>query len=250
MFSWQAEVRPGVWAAFTNAAAGNLALHVGDEPAAVHRRRERLEQAAGLGGGRFHFMNQVHGNAVAVVPGGAAADHGRPAPTADALVSAGGPLAVMVADCVPIVLVGEGAGNGSAAPVLGAVHAGRSGLAAGVVPAAVARMRALGATGIAAWIGPSICRDCYEVPEAMRAEVSAVVPAAWCTTADGTPGLDLPAGVRSQLAAEGVAVEYSGGCTREDEQLYSYRRNNRTGRFAGLVWTGRAAAGDAVGTLP
>jgi copper oxidase (laccase) domain-containing protein len=71
----------------------------------------------------------------------------------------------------------------------------------------------------------------------MRADVSATVPATWCTTSRGTPGLDLPAGVRSQLEAEGVAVEYSGGCTLEDDKLFSYRRNARTGRFAGLVWT-------------
>jgi YfiH family protein len=193
-------------------------------------------------------MNQIHGNEVAVLAGPTPA--GPPqaaAPTADAMVSVGEPLAVMVADCVPIVLVGEAvtAAGGPAEPVLGVVHAGRPGLAAGVVPAAVARMRALGATGISAWIGPSICGNCYEVPEGMRADVAAVVPAAWCTTAQGTPGLDLPAGVRSQLEAEGVAVEYSGGCTREDEGLFSYRRENRTGRFAGLVWTGRAAGGDA-----
>ena len=67
------------------------------------------------------------------------------------------------------------------------------------------------------------------------------VPATWCTTSTGTPGLDLPAGVRSQLEAAGVAIEYSGGCTLEDDTLFSYRRNSHTGRFAGLVWTHRDA---------
>jgi len=243
VFSWRAEVRPGVWAAFTNVAAGNLALHVGDDPAAVHTRRAALEEAAGLGSRHFRFMNQVHGKDVAVFSGPAPA--GQPpaaAPTADAMVSAGEPLAVMVADCVPIVLVGEGDAGGPSAPVLGVVHAGRPGLAAGVVPAAVARMHALGATTVGAWIGPSICGKCYEVPEDMRADVAALVPAAWCTTSHGTPGLDLPAGVRSQLEAAGVAVEYSGGCTREDAELFSYRRDHHTGRFAGLVWTAAAGA--------
>lgn len=244
MFSWRAEVRPGVWAAFTNVAAGNLALHVGDDPAAVQQRREALAEAAGLGARGFRFMNQVHGNNVAVVAGAetaAAAGTGpEPAPTADALVSAGEPLAVMVADCVPVVLAGE---DPEGRPVLGAVHAGRPGTASGVIAAAVGRMRELGAGNIGAWIGPSICGECYEVPELLRAEVAAAVPAAWCTTAQGTPGLDLPAGVRSQLAAEGVTVEYSGGCTREDDGLFSYRRDNSTGRFAGLVWTTEAASG-------
>jgi YfiH family protein len=222
--------------AFTNAAAGNLALHVGDDPAQVRLRRGELEQAAGLGARRFQYMNQVHGSHVAVITGGAdgALTEKTAAPTADAMVSRGRPLAVMVADCVPVVLVGEQA---SGAPVLGVAHAGRPGVASGVVPAAVARLRALGADRVSAWIGPSICGPCYEVPEGMRDDVAALVPATWCTTSRGAPGLDLPAGVRSQLEADGVTVEYSGGCTLEDETLFSYRRNNRTGRFAGLAWT-------------
>ena len=228
--------------AFTDAAAGNLALHVGDDPAQVRLSRGELEQAAGLGPRRFAYMNQVHGSHVAVITGGAEAVPPGAAPTADAMVSRGVPLAVMVADCVPVVLVG---GQASGAPLLGVVHAGRPGVASGVVPAAVARLRALGAGRVNAWIGPSICGSCYEVPEGMRDDVAALVPPAWCTTSRGTPGLDLPAGVRSQLEADGVTVEYSGGCTLEDETLFSYRRNNRTGRFAGLVWTdGRDRAHD------
>jgi copper oxidase (laccase) domain-containing protein len=72
----------------------------------------------------------------------------------------------------------------------------------------------------------------------MRAEVGALVPATWCETSQGTPGLDLPAGVRQQLEAHGVPVAYSGGCTLEDDRLFSYRRDPSTGRFAGLVWAG------------
>ena len=103
-------------------------------------------------------MNQVHGNDVATI-GAAAAAGTDPAagatprrrPTADAMVSLTEPLAVMVADCVPVVLVGDGPAG---APVLGVVHAGRPGVAAGVVPAAVARLRELGAARISAWVGP------------------------------------------------------------------------------------------------
>ncbi|HEX9228266.1 MAG TPA: laccase domain-containing protein, partial [Arthrobacter sp.] len=84
-----------------------------------------------------------------------------------------------------------------------------------------------------------VCGRCYEVPEDMRRDVAARVPAAWCTTAKGTPGLDLPAAVRSQLQDAGVEVEYSGNCTMEDERLFSYRRDPGAGRFAGLVWTDR-----------
>ena len=242
MFSWRAEVRPGVWVAFTDAAAGNLALHVGDDPMEVRHRRAGIESALGLGGRPFRYMNQVHGNEVAGIGAAAARGSGTDTPTADAMVSLGEPLAVMVADCVPIVLVGDRAEG--EAPVLAVVHAGRPGVASGVVPAAVARMRQLGAARLSAWIGPSVCGRCYEVPGNMRDDVAARVPAAWCTTSRGTPGLDLPAAVRSQLQDAGVGVEYSGNCTLEDENLFSYRRDRNTGRFAGLVWTGSLAAGD------
>ena len=227
-----------MWVAFTDAGAGNLALHVGDDPAAVRSRRAELEASLGLGGRAFQYMNQVHGNDVATISGssatGATAAAHPAAPTADAMVSRTEPLAVLVADCVPVVLAGE---DPAGAPVLAVVHAGRPGVAAGVVPAAVARLRELGADRIGAWIGPSVCGRCYEVPETLRADVAAAVPAAWCTTSTGTAGLDLPAGVRSQLEADGVPVEYSGGCTLEDNTLFSYRRDSHTGRFAGLAWT-------------
>lgn len=227
MFLWKAEVLPGVSVAFTDTRAGNLALHVGDNPDGVRARREELERGAGMVPGSLRFMNQVHGTAVAVM------EAGSETPEADAMVSCGVPLAVMVADCIPAVLVGQGA----AGPVLAAVHAGRPGLAAGVIPAAVEQMRALGAAGIQAWLGPSICGACYEVPAALREDVAAAIPATWSTTSWGTPGLDLPAGARSQLQAAGVDIMYSGPCTLENGDLFSYRRNKDTGRFAGLVWS-------------
>ena len=226
MFLWKAEVHPGVSVAFTDTRAGNLALHVGDNPADVRVRRQELERRAGIAPGSLRFMNQVHGTAVEVMEAGSAT------PEADAMVSRGMPLAVMVADCIPAVLVGQASG----APVLAVAHAGRPGIAAGVIPAAVERMRALGAADIQAWLGPSICGACYEVPAGLRDDVAAAVPAAWSTTSWGTPGLDLPAGARAQLEAADVEVLFSGPCTLENEDLFSYRRNKDTGRFAGLVW--------------
>jgi YfiH family protein len=237
LFLWRAEVQPGVSVAFTDTNAGNLALHVGDDAAAVLHRRAQLEHAAGVAPRRFQYMNQVHGNEVSlVVEPGAGAESGAgaaQAPTADALVSLGGPLAVMVADCIPLVLVGAGASG----PVLAAVHAGRPGLFSGVIPAAVEQMRASGAEDIRAWLGPSVCGKCYEVPAELREEVAALLPAAWSTTTWGTPALDLPGGAASQLDALGVPIEYRGPCTLENESLFSYRRDSRSGRFAGLVWS-------------
>lgn len=226
MFHWRAGILPGVSAAFTTSDAGNLALHVGDDPEAVRQRRSRLEEEIGVSAGSVRFMNQAHGTDVALV------DAASPAPEADAMVSRGTPLAVMVADCIPVILAGVSADG----PVLAVAHAGRPGVEHGVIPAAVERMASLGATGIRAWLGPSICGRCYEVPGAMQDEVVAAVPAARSTTSWGTPGLDLPAGARSQLENAGVTVEYSGPCTLETPSQYSYRRDRHTGRFAGLVW--------------
>ena len=229
MFWWQKEVRPGISVAFSDDDAGNLALHVADNPDDVMARRARLEAAAGLGERHFQYMNQVHGKAVEFITA-----HGD-GPTADAMVSRGQPLAVMVADCVPVVLLGEVPEEID--PVLAVVHAGRPGVAADIVSATVADMRNRGAASISAWVGPSICGECYEVPEQLRTDVAAAVPETWSTTSWGTPALDLPAGVRAQLKALDVTVEYSGECTLETARLYSYRRNQQTGRFAGLVWT-------------
>jgi YfiH family protein len=227
LFYWRAEVSAGVSVAFTDTQAGNLALHVGDNAVDVLQRREALENAAGMARGSLRFMEQVHGTAVEMM------EPATPAPTADAMVSRGLPLAVMVADCIPAVLVGQGP-NGS---VLAAVHAGRPGIENGILPAAVEQMRSAGATGIRAWLGPSICGRCYEVPADLRAQVAAQVPATWAATSWGTPALDLPAGAKSQLEAAGVVIEYAGPCTLEHKELFSYRRSNTTGRFAGLVWS-------------
>ena len=226
MFHWRADILPGVSAAFTDTDAGNLALHVGDDASEVQQRRARLEQAMGIAPRSLRFMNQVHGSTVAAMEPDSAV------PEADAMVSGGLPLAVMVADCIPVLLAGESAEG----PVLAAVHAGRPGIANGIIPTAVDAMALRGATGIRAWLGPSICGRCYEVPAALQAEVAAAVPATRSSTSWGTPGLDLPAGARSQLEAAGVSVEYAGACTLETESLYSYRRDRETGRFAGLVW--------------
>lgn len=178
-------------------------------------------------------MRQVHGADVHTVDAGWLAErHDRPA-VADALVTdlSGVILLVRVADCVPVLLADPGAG------VVGAVHAGRPGLVAGVVPAAVARMRALGARTIVAWVGPHVCGACYEVPAAMREDVATAVPEAYAETSWGTPAVDVGAGVRAQLERAGVQVVDATRCTREDPDLYSYRRDGAAaGRAGGLVW--------------
>ena len=100
----------------------------------------------------------------------------------------------------------------------------------------VRRMREMGAIRITAWIGPHVCGRCYEVPEQMRDDVTAVVPAARATTSWGTPALDIGAGVRAQLEAEDCRVLDVSACTRETSALYSHRRDGAgAGRLAGLI---------------
>jgi len=70
LFHWRADILPGVSAAFTDTRAGNLALHVGDDPAAVRERRSRLEESISAAPGSLRFMNQVHGNTVAIMDAG------------------------------------------------------------------------------------------------------------------------------------------------------------------------------------
>jgi len=229
-----ADLGPGVRAGFTRRPGGgsagpyaglNLALHVGDQPADVAANREVL---AAWAGGPVTFPNQVHGTAVLV------AESGDPAEPADAVVTAvpGTAVGVLVADCVPVLLADAEAG------VAGAAHAGRKGFVAGVLEAALEAMEKLGArrSAIRAAVGPAAGACCYEVPAAMRADVGAVRPAAPATTLWGTPSLDLPGGCVALLREAGVAaVATVGGCTIEDEDTYSYRRNGVTGRFAGVV---------------
>ena len=99
-------------------------------------------------------------------------------------------------------------------------------------------MRDAGADRLVAWVGPHVCGGCYEVPEEMRAEVAALVPAAYAETTWGTPALDIGAGVRAQLEAAGVeVVARSAAAPARTPRLHSYRRDGAAaGRLAGLVW--------------
>lgn len=216
--------------AFTSARSDgrpfNLAL-VGTPPAAVGDPAADLAAAAdALGATAVCGMSQVHGADVARArPDG-------PTPVADGLVTdeVGVALVVRVADCVPVLLADVDAG------VVGAAHAGRRGVEVDVVGRTVTELRALGARDLRAWVGPHVCGRCYEVPSELQDQVAAHVPATRSTTSWGTPALDLGAGVAAQLAAHDVDVTVAGGCTLEDDALWSHRRDGAAaGRMAGLV---------------
>lgn len=207
----------------------NLGDHVGDDPAAVAANRKRL--AAAIGADGVVWMNQVHSDHVVTVdaPRAAAVDN------TDALVTAtrGLALAVVTADCVPVLMADARAG------VVAAAHAGRVGAQIGIVARTLEAMLAAGAhvEDISVLLGPAVSGRNYEVPEAMAAEVEAALPGSRTTTSRGTPGLDLRAGIARQLTGLGVkAIDVDPRCTVEDPNLFSHRRDAPTGRLACLVW--------------
>lgn len=222
--------RPG-----SSFASFNLAHHVGDDAAAVASARDLLAERLALAPVEIAWMNQVHSATAVLATRQRAWDE---EPTADALVldttdpACAGVRAVgvLVADCVPLLLASA---DGR---VVAAVHAGRRGMLDGVVPAALALMADRGAQGVRAVLGPCVCGSCYEVSAELAAEAARREPASSAVTRQGTPAIDVAAGVRAQLARAGVRdVVGPLACTREDANLYSYRRQAVTGRLAGVV---------------
>jgi YfiH family protein len=209
----------------------NLGDHVGDDPAAVAANRKRLAHTIGLAENRIIWMNQVHGDRVATVEG----PRDSPVSDTDALVTTTPrlALAVVTADCVPVLLAD------ARAAVVAVVHAGRVGAQKGVVARAVEAMIAVGAHAddISALLGPAVSGLNYEVPEEMAIAVEAALPGSRTTTSRGTAGLDLRAGIARQLRELGIeAIDSDPRCTVADRTLFSHRRDNPTGRLASLVW--------------
>ncbi|WP_445165674.1 peptidoglycan editing factor PgeF [Mycolicibacterium sp. Dal123E01] len=209
----------------------NLGDHVGDDPKAVAANRKRLAATIGLADDHVIWMNQTHSDHVALVDGPRA----DAVDDTDALVTTTPrlALAVVTADCVPVLMADSRAG------VVAAVHAGRVGAADGVVLRALETMLAEGARAqdISVLLGPAVSGAHYEVPAQMAADVEARLPGSRTKTAKGTPGLDLRAGIARQLIDAGVkAIDADPRCTVADKNLFSHRRDAPTGRLACLVW--------------
>jgi YfiH family protein len=204
------------------------------------RRRAHLLAAVGLEGARLVEVRQVHGASVVD------AREVAPADEADAIVIRDDGLVagIRVADCVPVLLADR---RGRAAA---AVHAGWRGVAAGIVPAAIERLARSGVppADVIAGVGPSIGRCCYQVDRECAAAVAAAAPpdpggpATVVETPEG-PHLDLPAAVRSQLLAAGVAGERvvcAPWCTRcSPALLFSHRGGGPlAGRLLAVIGLG------------
>lgn len=204
-------------------ASNNLALHVGDDADEVRKNRFTIEMLVGP----TQYMNQSHGDVVAVVDGTSMHE-----PNADALVTteSGIALGVLVADCIPLLMWDE------VEHVIAAVHVGRRGLLNGIAIKAVKIMNSFGADHVQAILGPSICGRCYEVSREIFDEVGSRFPASRSLTEKGTASLDLPGALAHELSANGVKITRSPICTAENSNFFSYRRDGITGRQAGLIW--------------
>lgn len=205
----------------------NLASHVGDDSVAVAKNREILASMIGLPRNQIFFMTQVHGNVVAVIDKDS---DPQSAPTADALFTTtpGFALVTLIADCTPLLLKSKSA--------VAAVHVGRKGLVAEVFEATIKVFNQHGVSNqeITGEIGPSICRDCYEVDLDTYREVVSQNPAA--ATDESRRCLDVAGGLAARLKSAGIEFWASQLCVRHTPGYFSYRRDEVTGRQAGVVW--------------
>jgi hypothetical protein len=220
----------------------NAGYSRGDDPAHVDENRGRIGAALGGRGADpvdWISLHQVHGATVYAAdrnspgaprtPSGPTA--GRPAPQADASVSAdpGAVLSVLTADCGPVALVAPG--------VVAAVHAGWRGVAAGVLEAAVAELRERTAGPVRAVLGPCIHPECYEFsPADLPCLTERLGPDVVGKTSTGRPALDVPRAIRLALAGAGVTdVTDVDVCTACSPNHFSHRRDGRTGLQTMLV---------------
>ncbi len=218
---------------FTDNTDGSFAL---GEPG--HLLAER--RATVTDGRPVTWLTQVHGADVVEVtrPGDGVGA------TADAAITttADVALAVITADCAPVILTSAGA--------VGAVHAGWRGLVAGVLPATVRAMRARGAGPITAWLGPCIRGRCYEFgPADLDVAAATLGDGVRSTTAWGTPAFDVTAAVAASLRSVGVDRPVDAGvCTACSPVHYSHRARAETGRQAAFVWLDPEPADPAIGS--
>lgn len=209
----------------------NLGLRSGDAAEVVANNRDALRHALDLPS-EPRWLRQVHGTTVAQLGPLPSADE----PQADAAVAhlPGTVLAILTADCLPVLFASDDGAR------IGAAHAGWRGLAAGVLEATIAAMGTAPAR-LLAWLGPCIGAASYEVGEEVRAafvDGDAEASACFAATRPGHWQCDLAGLAQRRLAAAGLTRIHGGGFdTRTDARFYSYRRDGAaSGRFASLIW--------------
>ncbi|MET0983766.1 MAG: peptidoglycan editing factor PgeF [Steroidobacteraceae bacterium] len=206
----------------------NLALHVGDDPAAVQHNRDRLCATLALPSEPL-WLDQVHGTNVVV------AERTTGVVQADAAVSfeSGRVCVVMTADCLPVLFCSR---DGTR---IGAAHTGWRGLVGGVLEKTVAALG--GSRDLMAWLGPAIETDAFEVGPEVRDQFLARDPHAAVAFAANERGrfqADLYELARGALQRLGIDATYGGGwrCYNDRARFFSHRRGAPTGRMATLIW--------------
>ena len=223
----EARVGPArVWC--TGRAQGNVADHVGDDPEVVARNRAALAARMPADDPRaWVWLRQEHGAVVHVATG----PNPHPAPVADAVVTTvpGLALAVVAADCAPLVVACDDA--------VGVVHAGHRGVASGVIEATIAALRDIGTGDVRVFLAPCIRAEHYEFGSGDLAPfVARFGPEVESRTRDGRPALDIPAAIR--IVCERAGVVAFDDCRRDtaaSDEYFSYRRRAESGRQATIA---------------
>lgn len=211
----------------------NLAFHVGDDYQKVLANRKKLALALGLDLKNLIFMNQIHSDKICVVDEKflhdfhANFDENNPEifPTCDALITSlrGVGLAVMVADCSPVILLDSKNG------VLGVAHAGRAGVMQKILSKTAMKMNKIYGTqsaDLAVFVGANIKGECYEIGDMDLGEFNVYKKG---------DKFDINLALKSEITALGIEKFYfSEICTHCDKRYFSYRRDSITGRFVGF----------------
>jgi YfiH family protein len=212
--------------------SNNLALHVGDDPHLVMENRKKLAHQLDIEFGRLFFMTQTHGVSIVEIDESSDVSALR---ECDAMITQtpGVALAVLVADCAPVVIIGE--------QTSAVVHVGWRGLFGGIVEKVLERFSD---EPISAHIGPTICGECYEIGDDLSLEAKKRGFTVGQRSHSGAQvstkqTLDIPHSIisilRSATGSRVREIEWNGVCTLENHQYFSYRRDSITGRQAGIV---------------
>lgn len=198
----------------------NLGFHTGDAAAAVAKNRELLKRE--IKAHSLVFMEQIHSDYVLEVTSENLSDFVKTAPKCDALftrlLNVG--LCVMVADCAPIIVSDEKQG------IIAAIHAGRAGVCAKILSKCVAQMKSE-PKDLKIIIGAHIKGSCYEIGYMDLGEFNAYKNGGF---------FDITAALRAEINALGATnYEISEICSHCDKNYFSYRRDGKTGRFAGWI---------------
>lgn len=222
--SWFITARGGGVSA-ENFAEANFALNVGDNADFVAENRKLL--AAQIGKPLIYPIAN-HSKEIAWVDDQSSENIAE----VDGLITSSPHrgLAALSADCATVLLFAP------KVKIIAALHAGWKGMSAGILPKTIRELRNSGANEIQALIGPTICGECYSVSEKRYREVEREVPAACFINDKNNFAIRVSSGLADQLLEEKISFEDVSICSFEEPNAYSYRRDQKTGRMASVIW--------------